>query len=205
MGSRPDAVCGTERIPLHLRLAGLHNVLNTLAAVTVAKRLHLANEIIAKGVATFEGVQRRLEVRGEINGTIIVDDYAHHATEMIASIAALRERYPDRRVLLVFQPHTYSRTRSFFEDLAGALCGADRTYLLDIYAARERDTLAMHSRDLAAAGEQLGASARYTGDMDTTIDAVRQEMRAGDLVVTMGAGDVYRVADALLAAEAATS
>lgn len=202
-GTAFEAVYGSSRIQAHLPLPGVHNVRNALAAIATATLLGIASADIADGLRSFRGVRRRLETRGEVDGVLIVDDYAHHPTEIRASLAAVRQRHPDRRLLLVFQPHTYSRTRAFFGDLALAVQGADRTYLMDIYAARERETCGVHSRDLAAAAERHGAWVHYTGTLDSTMSAVHRDLRPDDLLVTMGAGDVYRVADRLLEPEQA--
>lgn len=185
------------RIELASPLAGPHNVRNALAALAVAGILGVPHEVTAAALASFSGVERRFELKGEAQGVLVVDDYAHHPTEIRAVLAALKQRY-GRPIRLVFQPHTYSRTRAFLDDFARSFGDAEAVYLLDIYAARERDTLGISGRDLAEAAARLHANVSYTEAMDRAIAALLSDLRAGDLVVTMGAGDVNLLGPVLL-------
>jgi UDP-N-acetylmuramate dehydrogenase len=154
-------------------------------------------ETAIAALETFSGLERRLEIKGNVGGVLVVDDYAHHPSEIRVSLEALRGRFPDRRLLLVFQPHTYSRTADLFDDFATVLCLADRTFVMDIYPARETSTLGMHSRHLAEAAAPRGGVI-YSGSHQMTVEMVLRELRPGDMVVTMGAGDVNEVATRLL-------
>jgi UDP-N-acetylmuramate--alanine ligase len=178
-------------------LAGLHNVRNALAALVVADTIGVSRQRAAQALATFRGVERRFQLIGEAGGVLVIDDYAHHPTEMRASLCALRQRF-GRTLRLVFQPHTYSRTRALMQDFAEALRGADAVYLLDIYPARETDTLGVSGRDLYDAARQSGASVAYAETIDGALKALLREVQPGDLVVTMGAGDVYRLGPRVL-------
>jgi UDP-N-acetylmuramate--alanine ligase len=181
-----------SRLALTMRLAGLHNVRNAAAAALVARLLGVADERIAHALASFRGVQRRFEIKDEVDGVLIMDDYAHHPTEIRTNLVALRRRY-DRPVRLVFQPHTFSRTKHLMADFARSFDDADSVYLLDIYAARERETLGVSGRDLANRAAAVHTNVRYTETADRTLEALLQDVRPGDVVVTMGAGDVYHV------------
>lgn len=179
------------------RLAGGHNVRNALAALVVASLVGVSPEAAARALAGFKGVARRFETVGEAAGVLVMDDYAHHPTEIRVNLRALRQRF-NRPIRLVFQPHTYSRTKAFLQDFAEALREADSAFLLDIYAARERDTLGISGADLARAGQRAGADATYTETFEDTIKALLRTAQPGDLVITMGAGDVHRLGPQLL-------
>lgn len=178
-------------------LAGLHNVRNCLAAIAVTRDIAIPDEKIVAGVATFAGVGRRFERKGEAAGVLVLDDYAHHPTEIAANLEALKTRY-DRPARLVFQPHTYSRTRMLLDEFARSFGGADHVYLMDIYAARESDTLGVSSRRLAALASHHHRSVKYTGSEAETLDALLRDTQPGDVVMTMGAGDVHKLCPALL-------
>ncbi len=170
-----------------LRVAGEHNVKNALAAALTAALSGVPREAITAGLGTFSGVARRLAQRGRLLGAAVIDDYAHHPTEIAASIAAVREMQAAERLIAVFQPHTYSRTAALLSDFCSALRAADRVLVTNIYPARERDTRGM-SAELLAAG--IGARAIATGDLQSTAAALAREVTAGDTVLVMGAGDV---------------
>lgn len=178
-------------------LAGLHNVCNCLAAIAVTRAFGIPEETIVAGVATFAGVGRRFERKGEAAGVLVLDDYAHHPTEIAVNLAALKTRY-HRPARLVFQPHTYSRTRLLLDRFARSFDGADHVYLMDIYAARESDTLGVSSRQLAALASDHHASVQYTGGEAATLDALLRDTQPGDVVMTMGAGDVHQLGPTLL-------
>jgi len=175
-----------------LRIPGRHNVVNATAVVAVAGLLGLEIDAVRRALAGFQGVHRRFEVLGEVGGITVVDDYAHHPAEIQATLAAARERYPGRRLVAVHQPHTYSRTRDLLTDFAAALAEADVVVLAPIYAARERDTLGVSSADLAAA---MAGHSRVTlvGSLDEAAAHVQNALEPGDVLITLGAGDVNHV------------
>lgn len=186
-----------------MRLAGLHNVSNGLAALAVSQEVGAELDSAITALSTFSGVARRFEIKGEAAGVLVMDDYAHHPTEVRASLRALLGRFGSRRgssshIHLIFQPHTYSRTELFLEDFARAFDDADCVYLLDIYAAREHNTKGISGQDLAAATGRRKVQVFYTESMDATLDKVVREVRPGDVVMTMGAGDVYQLSTRIL-------
>jgi UDP-N-acetylmuramate--alanine ligase len=187
-------VLGTAR----LAAPGLHNVRNALAAVVVARHLGARWEAIAQGLAAYGGVNRRFETLGEAEGVLFVDDYAHHPTEVQATIDAARAGHPERRLVLCFQPHLYSRTRDFAGEFGQALAQADVLFLTDIYAAREKPIDGVTGEMILAHVRRAGTDVRYVQDRADVVDAVAAELRAGDLCVTMGAGNLDIAARELL-------
>jgi UDP-N-acetylmuramate--alanine ligase len=176
-------------LPTSTRLAGRHNALNATAALLATEVADIPPDVASAALAGFAGVQRRFQVRGEADGVLVLDDYAHHPTEIRTVLSAARARF-HRPIRVVFQPHTYSRMAAFFDHFVESFDEADAVYLMDIYAARESDTLGMSSRALADAAGAHGASVMYTGTEQSTLDAVSRETRPGDVLITMGAGDV---------------
>ncbi|HEX2207790.1 MAG TPA: UDP-N-acetylmuramate--L-alanine ligase [Longimicrobium sp.] len=189
---------GTVLGRAHLAAPGLHNVRNALAAVAVARRFGVRWEAIAEGLASYRGVDRRFETLGEADGVLFVDDYAHHPTEVQATVAAARAGHPDRRLVLCFQPHLYSRTRDFARDFGRALAQADVLFLTDIYAAREKPIEGVTGEMILAHARGGRADVRYVRDRADVVDAVAAELRPGDLCVTMGAGNLDVAARELL-------
>jgi len=179
-------------------LAGLHNVRNAVGAVAVALHLEVEVAHIQAALSSFSGVARRCDIKGEAAGVLVVDDYAHHPTEIAAMLQTFRQRF-NRPLRLVFQPHTYSRTAAFLDDFAPALEGADALYLLDIYGARESDTYGMTGEGLAQVISRQNPHVAYAGTADRALAMVVSEARDGDMVVTMGAGDVTKLAPRVLA------
>ncbi len=182
---------------INLAVPGCHNASNALGCFALCHQAGLSADRIAAGLADFTGTGRRFEYRGTIGGVDVIDDYAHHPTEIAATLATAAQMTKGR-ILCVFQPHTYTRTRELFEDFANVLQRADETILLDIYAAREPDLGLVHSRDLEARIRENGGHAAYAASFTEASDMVRKMANPGDLVITMGAGDVHRVADLLL-------
>ncbi len=180
-----------------LNVTGRHNVSNALAVIAAARSLSLDFETIRNGLLAFSGTDRRFQKKGMLGSITIMDDYAHHPTEIRATLTTA-EKYPHNRILCVFQPHTYSRTKAFFEEFAKALSLADIVYLADIYAARETDTLGVSSKQLAEAIEKLGTKAYYFSSFDEIENDLLKTAEDGDLILTMGAGDVYQIGDSLL-------
>ncbi len=183
-----------------LAIAGKHNVMNALAAIALAWNAGATCDALADAVQTFEGVDRRMSLRGVRGGVTVVDDYAHHPTEVRVTLEAVRERYAPQRVWVVFQPHQHSRTRLLMEDFASSFAGADEIIVPDIYRSRDSatDIQRTGSAELAERIEANGASVRYIPDMDEVAACLKREVVAGDLVVTMGAGDVWKLANELV-------
>lgn len=184
---------------LRLSVPGFHNVLNALAALAVAEELGLELDAAAEALARYNGTKRRFERKGSYAGATIVDDYAHHPTEVRATLTAAR-RCAYRRIWCVFQPHTYSRTAFLLDEFAQALSLADRVIVTDIYAAREIDDGRVHARDLVRRLAALGKEAVYLSSFSAVVSYLQANVEAGDLILTMGAGDVDRVGEMLLAA-----
>ncbi|MFH0982974.1 MAG: UDP-N-acetylmuramate--L-alanine ligase [Planctomycetota bacterium] len=182
-----------------LRLAGRHNVGNALLAAALACHESVRPEDIASGLETFEGVDRRMTRRGAGRGITIIDDYAHHPTEIVATLRALHDRYQPKRMVVVFQPHQASRTRRLMHEFARAFTVADIVIVADIYSVRdsEEDRAAARSSDLVSLIHQNGGDARYIGPLAEVTRHVEENVTPGDLVVTMGAGDVGKIADEL--------
>ena len=175
---------------LTLGVAGLHNVKNALAAAAAADLSGVGAADILVALSGFRGAKRRMEYRGIFCGARVFDDYAHHPTEIAATLTLAREMVADGRVFAVFQSHTYSRTAAFFEEICRALALADRVLVADIYPARETDTLGMSAAGLAAG---TGAHAAYVGGLSDITATLARELLPGDLVVVMGAGDIDRI------------
>lgn len=182
--------------PFTLAIPGLQNVKNALGAIASCHCLGVDPEIAGVALGSFKGLKRRFEVKGEARGVIVVDDYAHHPTEIRATLAAARERFPDREIWAVFQPHTYSRTRALMEEFASSFSKADHVVLCDIYAARERDDLGISSRDILALMDH--PDARYIGSLEAVAFYLREHLNPGSVLITLGAGDVYRVGEEVL-------
>lgn len=181
-----------------LRVAGTHNVLNALAAIGAGLSLGAPFAGMAYGLGNVVGAERRFQRVGEAKGVTIIDDYAHHPTEISATVAAARAMFPDRRLVLAFQPHLYSRTRDFAREFACALCGSDLVFLTGIYAAREQPIAGITSDLIAAAFGPERARLAWQGERAQVADALLDAVRPGDVVITMGAGDITRVAPELL-------
>ena len=207
-----DASSALEGREINLRLPGAHNVENALAALIAATQVGVAVEVAIKAVEGFGGTRRRFEVRNEkplrIGGVtrdvLLVDDYAHHPTAIARTLAAARQRYEGRRIVAVYQPHMYSRTKTFFEQFFTAFEDADAIIIVDIYPGRERDTGLVHARDLVAALRKQPRLARagvpvvHGGSVHETAHVLREILRDGDLALIMGAGDVYQATEQLL-------
>lgn len=180
-----------------LGVPGEHNVYNSLAAIAVARHLGISYEVIADTLCSFKGVDRRFQKKGELNGFTIIDDYAHHPTEITATLNAA-VNYPHNRIVCIFQPHTYSRTNAFLDDFAAALSKADIVILADIYAAREKNTIGITSLDLKSKIDALGTECIYEPDFSKIEKYVLDNCHEGDLVITMGAGNIVEVGENLL-------
>ncbi len=182
---------------IKLSVAGNHNVSNALSVIAVSDQLGIDLESIQKGILSFTGTERRFEYKGEVNGITIIDDYAHHPTEIRATLTSVRN-YPHREIWCIFQPHTYTRTKAFFHEFAEALSLADHVILADIYAARETDTLGMTSEALAQEVNELGTDAYYLPSFEEIKNFALKKCIHGDVLITMGAGDVVNIGNSLL-------
>lgn len=185
-----------QMFELRLMVPGRHNVGNALAVLASGAILGIQPEDLIPGLEAFTGVGRRFEVLLDRAGRTIVDDYAHHPTEIAATIDAARDRYPDRRLLVVFQPHTYSRTHALLGDFARALDGADAAIVAEIYPARETNTLDVFSKDIVAL---MSAEATVAESPDDAARIAAEIAQEGDVVLVMGAGDIYQTAKTLAA------
>jgi UDP-N-acetylmuramate--alanine ligase len=191
---------GRSQGELVLQVPGVHNVRNALAALGAGLMVGATVAEMLPGLARFTGVERRFQRIGQVGDVLVVDDYAHHPTEVAATIAAARAMHASRRLVVAFQPHLFSRTRDFADAFGAALAGADACFLCDIYPAREQPIAGVTSALIADAMRAAGRTPAWTGARDACADALRAFVRAGDLVVTMGAGDITRTGPALLAA-----
>ena len=188
---------GEKILSVTLAVPGAHNISNALAAVAVCEHLKIPASYIEEGLGDYTGTDRRFQYKGKIGEVTVVDDYAHHPTEIAATLAAAKN-VPHKKLWVVFQPHTYSRTKALFDEFAKALSDADEVVLADIYAARETDDLGVSSKDLAEAIKSLGTLSEYFGSFDEIENFLLQSCSPGDLLITMGAGDIVKVADDLL-------
>jgi UDP-N-acetylmuramate--alanine ligase len=182
-----NSVVGVAR----LRVPGEHNVRNALAAITVTGKLGVDFETIRQALATFGGIGRRFQVKGEVAGVTVIDDYAHHPTEIRATLAAARQQYPGRRIWAVWQPHTYSRTRTLLAEFAASFDDADRVVALDIYRSREQDTLGIDTAAVLARMEH--PHAYHIGQMSDAAAYIVDRVHPGDVILTLGAGDGHLV------------
>jgi UDP-N-acetylmuramate--alanine ligase len=180
-----------------LSVPGQHNVSNALAVIAGARKLGISMEQIQAGLLGFSGANRRFQYKGSLNGVTIIDDYAHHPTEIRTTLEAAKN-YPHREVWCIFQPHTFTRTKAFFHEFATSLSLADHIILADIYAARETDTLGVSSELLAKEISELGADCYYFPSFDEIENFVKSHCIHGDLLITMGAGDVVNIGENLL-------
>lgn len=201
---------GSDFVALHagrrlgeftLRIPGLHNVQNALAALAVAHRLGLDLVEVREALRNFRGVQRRFEVKGQVNGVVVLDDYAHHPTQIRTTLRAARECYPQRTIWAVFQPHTYSRTKALLGDFAASFADADHVIITDIYAAREFDDLGVSAADIVA--HMKHPDAHYIPGLNEAAEHLLQHLKRGDVLITLGAGDGYKVGEYVLARLAA--
>jgi UDP-N-acetylmuramate--alanine ligase len=181
-----------------LRVFGPHNVLNALAALASGLALGAPFALLSRGLGEFGGAERRFERLGEAAGVTIVDDYAHHPTEIGATLAAARSSYPGRRIVVAFQPHLFTRTRDFAREFAAALASADSVYLTEIYPARERPLPGVTSELIASAFGSEKGRLTWRGERSVLADALAAGVREGDVVITMGAGDITRTGPELL-------
>ncbi len=189
---------GRALTSVKLNIPGMHNVSNSLAVIAAALSLKIELSTITSGISQFTGTDRRFELKGMYkDGVTVIDDYAHHPTEIAATLTAA-QNYPHKRIICVFQPHTYTRTKAFLKDFAKALSLADVIVLADIYAARETDTLGISSKNIEDDLKALGKEAYYFPSFDEIENFLQKKCMNGDLLITMGAGDVVKIGENLL-------
>lgn len=188
---------GEEAGRIRLGVPGEHNVYNSLSAIAAALELGVCMDAVQQGLSEFTGTNRRFEKKGEIGGVTIIDDYAHHPQEIAATLKTAKN-YPHKKLWCVFQPHTYTRTAALLDDFARALLDADEVILADIYAAREVNTLGISSRDIQEKIANAGGKAHYIPSFDEIETFILSHCVPGDLLITMGAGDIVKVGERLL-------
>ena len=181
-----------------LKIPGRHNVYNALAAVASAFALGLSIEHACASVSSFRGVDRRFEIKGKFDDVTVIDDYAHHPDEIRATLTAAKD-FPHEKLWVIFQPHTYSRTKAFLDEFADALSLADAVVLTDIYAAREINTFGVSSKDIQERIQAKGKDCYYFDTFEESEKFLKENCKHGDVLITMGAGDVYLVGENLLA------
>jgi UDP-N-acetylmuramate--alanine ligase len=182
--------------PFELHVPGRHNALNATAAVAIAHQLGLTSDKIAAGIASFRGVDRRFQIRGQARGVTVVDDYGHHPTEIRATLAAARE-YCQGRIHVVFQPHRYSRTRDLLDEFGAAFTDADSVIVLPIYAASEEPLPGITAELLTS--KITSPVAQYAPDFASAVEGVAASAHEGDVILTLGAGSVSQLGPQILA------
>jgi UDP-N-acetylmuramate--alanine ligase len=187
---------GTPVGLLSLQVPGLHNLRNALAALAVARVCGMPDVAILTALGHYQGVARRFELKGEIGGVTVIDDYAHHPTEVRATLAAVRARYTNRRIWAIFQPHTFSRTRELLHAMAASFEDADCVVVADIYAAREQDDGTLSAHDLVAASSH--PHIEHISGLVPIAEHLAQTVEPGDVVITLGAGTSHRIGELLL-------
>ncbi len=194
-GTRFDVLYdGKSFCSVELPIPGVHNVRNALAAIGAGIALDANPERLCEGLAGYSGVERRFQRLGEFQGAALVDDYAHHPSEISATLQAARATFPGRRIVAVFQPHLYSRTRDFAAEFAGSLATADRTFLLDLYPAREQPIPGVSSQLIADEMRRIGRPPAWEGPRTDSSRAIIEILQKGDVIITIGAGDVTKTA-----------
>lgn len=188
---------GKELGRFTLNVPGIHNVSNALASIALGRKLGIEYEVISQGLLDFKGTERRFEYKGMLNGFTIIDDYAHHPTEIKATLTAAKN-YPHKELWVAFQPHTYTRTKALMPEFAEALTLADHVVLADIYAAREKNTVGVSSQDLQKLIQEKGTDCAYFPTFKEIEDYLKSHVQKGDLLITMGAGDIVKVGEDLL-------
>ena len=182
---------------IKLNVVGKHNILNSLAAIALAEYYEIDEASILGGLSDFAGTERRFEFKGTFNGVTVIDDYAHHPTEIAATLAAAK-KYPHKHLWCVFQPHTYTRTKALLKDFASALSDAENIVLADIYAAREQDPGDISSKTLQEELAKLGKKAYYFPNFDEIENFLQEKCIDGDMLITMGAGNVVNIGESLI-------
>ena len=196
-GSYDLVVNGEKSFHVALNVTGEHNIYNSLAAIAAAHAMGISDENIKAGLTQYGGTDRRFQYKGKVGDVTIIDDYAHHPDEITATIKTAKH-YPHKKMWVVFQPHTYSRTKSLLPEFGKALKEADAVVLADIYAAREKDTLGVSSLDVKKEIEKYGTEVHYYPSFSEIENFLLESCSPGDLLITMGAGDVVKIGEHLL-------
>ena len=184
---------------VRLHVPGMHNVYNSLAAIAVGFELEVPFQKIAEALSSFTGASRRFQVKGEVDGVLIIDDYGHHPTEIRATLAAAKIGSGGRRTVVLFQPHRYSRTHDLLGEFARSFNNADTLLVSDIYAASEEPIAGVTAELLTEAIGRYGhKDAHYIGGLENAAQLIRERVQPGDMVITLGAGTVHRVGDQVL-------
>jgi len=184
-----------------LNLPGIHNVYNAMASIAVGRELDIPFDVIKVALESLEGVQRRLEVKGKHDGITVVDDYGHHPTEIKTTLQAAKECWPNRRIVVVFQPHRYTRTRDLFDDFKRAFYQSDMLFVLPIYSAGEKELEGVNSQALCEAIISHGhREVFYIENADLAVSRLKEIIKDDDVVLTLGAGNVWQVGENLLKA-----
>jgi len=193
---------GTQALgKINLPVPGKHNVYNALAATAVAIELGIDFETIAEGFKTFKNASRRFQIKGEISGIMVVDDYGHHPTEIMATLDTAKRSSEERRTVVIFQPHRYTRTQDLMNDFARSFNNADVLFVLDIYPASEQPIEGVDSKVLTEKIKQFGhKDANYIGDIENALEKILERLQEGDLVITLGAGNVTKLSEQILEA-----
>ena len=181
-----------------LEVPGTHNILNALAAIASGVSLGAPFDGLARGLASFRGVERRFQRLGDARGVSVIDDYAHHPTEIAATLAAARGTFPGRRIIAAFQPHLYTRTRDFSREFGAALAAADAVFLTEIYPAREHPIEGVSASLIEQSLKQSGGTLAWRGERALLADALAGQVKTGDVVITIGAGDITKTGPELL-------
>jgi UDP-N-acetylmuramate--alanine ligase len=185
--------------PFRLSVPGIHNVSNALVAIAIGVELDVPVDLIRKALAAFTGVERRFHLRGEASGIMVVDDYGHHPTEIKATLAAAKQGWSERRLVVLFQPHRYTRTRDLLDEFSQAFKDADHLFLTEIYAASEQPIPGVSGAKLAEVIRAAGhPSVTFVERKDQLVDQVLPQLKRGDLVITLGAGDIWKSGPTLL-------
>ena len=184
---------------INLNVPGLHNIKNSMAAIGIGLELGIDFEKVKKAIESFSGVYRRLEIKGEVDGIMVIDDYAHHPTEVQASLSALKSGWQDRRVIAVFQPHLYSRTKDFHEEFGRSFFNADILIVTEIYPAREEPIQGVSGELIINDARSFGHREAYFVPEKTSIpEFLSKIVKSGDIVITMGAGDISKYGEEFL-------
>lgn len=180
-----------------LQIPGQHNILNALSAYAVSDFFGISSDVVSKSLMEFKGTHRRFDILGTVNNITVVDDYAHHPTEIKATLAAAK-KFPHNKLWCIFQPHTYTRTKTLFKEFASSFKEADYVIITDIYAAREKDTGEIHSKDLVEEANRIKNNAIYMKEFHDIAEYVSKNAKAGDMVLTVGAGSITKLGPMIL-------
>lgn len=188
---------GKDEEPIHLNVPGKHNIYNALGAYATAKILGVDGKIIKEALSLYHGTHRRFEIKGTVDNITVIDDYAHHPNEIRATLNILNN-FSHNRIWCIFQPHTYTRTKKLFNRFIDAFHGVDKLIVTDIYAAREKNPGDIHAKDIVSAINENGQDALYISDFKDIVSYLAENVKSGDIIITMGAGNVYEVGESFL-------